>query len=262
MVGALFAGISTQVLSGNGGGLAGLTQPIGNQPSYLDQAVAQTTQDLQGSIANAALANLTAALQVEQQYFNIMSAIAANLTDTIGKLRSGEQQCWAQLETHVCATSAGGNACADSNGDNLQIATSTAFSQAIVGSQIAPLASTTINNLKISQQALTLINNLIKGVTGASADAQAVAIEQLNSLIVNHQLHQQPDIRTAQSQQQSVQNAMQTLAQNTLQLWAGTNPNDSTQTNIPWDSSITPGTGWCNFQNQTTLQMWIQKWKV
>ncbi|MDR3570716.1 MAG: hypothetical protein P4L81_00755 [Candidatus Pacebacteria bacterium] len=283
MVGALFAGIDTQVLSGTGGGISGLSQPVGSSPSYLQNVVNQENQNLQTQIANTALVNLQASLQTEQAYYNIMSSIAGTLEGTISSLRSSENQCWTQVVQAVCSGPVAANGtctekagqCTDNadgtqtcpTGATLHVATSTAFSQAVVNSQISSLASTTANNLQISQQALGLINQLIQNVSGSSADAQALAITQLNTLISNNELHTPADITTAQSQQQAVQNAMQTLAQNTPSLWAGTDPNNSSSTNIPWNGStgatITatdPGVGWCNFKNQTTLQAWIKNW--
>jgi hypothetical protein len=268
MVGALFAGIGTQVLSGTGGGISGLTQPIGNQPSYLQQAVSQETQNLQSTVANAALVNLNAALQVEQSYFNIMSQIAGNLEGAISQLRGSEATCFNQIVQTLCPSGTSGNGtCTDTNGEQLKIATSTEFSQPVISSKIAALASTTAQNLQISQQALTLINQLIVNVSGSSPDSQAVAIEQLNTLIANNELHTQADIQTAQSQQQSVQSAMTTLAQNTPTLWAGTDPNNTANNNIPWNGSVgatilvsDPGVGWCNFKNSTTIQAWDKQW--
>ncbi|HTR18540.1 MAG TPA: hypothetical protein VMH91_00985 [Candidatus Paceibacterota bacterium] len=270
MVGALFAGISTQVLSGTGGGLTGLTQPIGTQPSYLQQAVNQASQNLQQQVSNAALANLNAALQVEQSYFNIMSSIAGTLTGAISQLRGAENTCYQQIAQALCPSgvSASGT-CTDTNGAQLRVATSTQFSQPVISSQIAALASTTAQNLVVSQQALTLINQLIHNVSGTSADSQAVAIQQLNVLIANNELHTPANLTTAQTQQQSVQNAMTTLVQNTPELWAGSDPLNSSSTNIPWNGSVgatlnasSPGVGWCNFQNQTTLSAWEQKWRI
>jgi len=269
MVGALFSGISTQVLSGTGGGLAGLTQPIGNQPSYLQQAVNQASQNLQQQVSNAALANLDAALQVEQGYFGIMSSIAGTLTGTISQLRGAESTCYQQVVQALCPSGASGGTCTDVNGDQLKIATSTAFSQAIINSQIAALASTTVQNLSVSEQALNLIQQLIANVSGTSADSQAVAVQQLNTLIANNELHSPADLTTAQTQEQAVQGAMTTLTQNTPELWAGSDPNNQSSTNIPWNGSVgatlnasSPAVGWCNFQNQTTLQAWEQKWKT
>jgi hypothetical protein len=284
MVGALFAGISNQILSNSAGGIAGINQPVGNSPSYLQQVVGQESQNLQSTINNAALVNLQAALQVEQSYFNIMSSIAGTLQGTVSQLRGSENECWQQVIQAVCSgpVSANGTctevtgACTTDpdtgvqtcpTGATLHVATSTAFSQPVINSQIASLASTTANNLQVSQQALALINQLIQNVSGTSADSQALAVEQLNTLVANNELHSPADLTTAQTQEQAVQNAMTTLSQNTPTLWAGTDPNNTTNDNIPWNGSVgatiqvsDPGVGWCNFKNQTTLQAWEHQW--
>jgi len=286
MVGALFAGIGTQVLSGTGGGISGINQAVGNEPSYLSQAVSQETQNLNSAVTNAALTNLDSALQVEQSYFNIMSSIAGTLEGTISSLRSSENQCWQQVIQAVCSgpvsangtctevvqcttgTDENGNATSNCpTGATLHVATSTEFSQPVINSQITSLASTTANNLQVSQQALDLINQLIQNVSGTSADSQALAVEQLNTLVANNELHTPADLTTAQTQEQAIQNAMTTLTQNTPSLWAGTDPNNTSNDNIPWNGSVgatiqltDPGVGWCNFKNQTTLQAWEQLW--
>ncbi len=270
MVGALFSGLSTQVLAGTSGGLTGINQPIGSSPSYLQQAVTQESQNLQSTLANTALVNLQAALQTEESYYNLMNSIAGTLAGTIASLRSSENTCFQQVVQTLCPSGPSSNgSCTDVNGVQIKIATSTEFSQPIVNSQIASLASTTVNNLQVSQQALALINQLIQNVSGTSADSQALAIEQLNTLVSNNELHTPTDLTTAQTQEQSVSNAMQTLAQNTPSLWAGTDPNNTTNNNIPWNGSVgatlqasDPGVGWCNFKNKTTLQAWEKAWKT
>lgn len=285
MVGALFAGISSQVLSNTAGGISGINQSVGSSPSYLQQAVTQESQNLDSTVDNAALANLEAALQVEQSYYNIMSQIAGTLEGAISSLRGSENQCWQDIVQQVCqnGTVASNGTCqevvqctTDSDGNQtcptgatLKVATSTEFSQPVINSQIASIASTTANNIQVSQQALALINQLIQNVSGTSADSQAVAVAQLNTLIANNELHTTTDLTTAQAQQQAVDQAMTTLIQNTPTLWAGTDPNNSANdANIPWNGSVgatlqvsDPGVGWCNFKNQTTLQAWENLWQ-
>jgi len=200
-------------------------------------------------------------LTLEQGYFSIMTSIAGTLTQSAAQLQNAENQCWQQIVPAVRTQ-------AQTDGVSLSTAkiqastSSQEFSQAIISNQITATGNIVRQNLATSQQALNLINNLIQSVTGTSPDSQANAIAQLNQLINNNQLHTQPQVNAAQQQQAAIQQSMQTLVQNTVQFWAGTNPNDSTQTNIPWNGSINPGTGWCNFQNQTTLQLWEQKWKI
>ena len=175
----------------------------------------------------------------KRDYYNIMSQIAGNLQGAITQLRGAESTCFQQVTQALCPSGISANgSCTDVNGDQLKIATSTEFSEPVINSQVASLASTTLQNLQVSKQALTLINQLIQNVSGTSADSQALAIEQLNTLVANNELHTQADIQTAQSQAQSVQSAMTTLVQNTPTLWAGTDPNNTSNNNIPWNGSV------------------------
>ena len=92
MVGALFAGLSAQILSGPGG-LSGITEPIGSQPSYLSQLAAESSAGLRNAISNAATVNINAALAIENAYNQVMNAIGQKLTNTIAQLRGAENQC-------------------------------------------------------------------------------------------------------------------------------------------------------------------------
>ena len=102
MIGALFAGMGTQILS-SGSGLTGLTQKIGSQPSYLDQVAAEASAGLRNAAANAAIQILNGALQVETAYNQIMNDIARALSGAIAALRSMESQCWSFIIQNVCA---------------------------------------------------------------------------------------------------------------------------------------------------------------
>ena len=59
---------------------------------------------------------------------------------------------------------------------------------------------------------------------------------------------------------------MTTLQQNTPTLWAGTNPNNTSDDDVPWNGSVgatinqgDPGEGWCNFNDQSTLTRWAAR---
>lgn len=276
MIGALFAGLSTQIV-GDQNGLAGLTQSNGGQPSYLDQVAAESAQGLQNAAANAALQILSASQQVESAYYQAINAIKGSLTQTSSQLQSAENQCWTTLIAHVCAsplqsdntcTAVSSNCTTDpttgaqscSGGLSIKVATSTAFSQAVISSQIAPLITPATANLSASQQALQLISNLIQGVTNTtSLDAQRVALEQLDALVSQHKLHTQTDLTTVTQQQSSVAGSMATLLQTVAQTWGGTG--SSGTGNAGWDGTVNPGNGWCNVNNSATIQAWIQTWK-
>lgn len=269
MPGALLAGLTSQILS-SAGGLAGMLKPIGSQPSYLDQVAAESAAGLRNSAANAAIQILSAALQVEKSYNGLVSSIANTLTGTVQQLRSTETQCWNLIIQNVCADTptaqktctakttcttetvtdpATGQQTQKQNcptGVTLQIATSTAFSQQVIQSQVTPLANQTVTNIDSSNKALQLINQLVSGVTNTtSVDAQRIALVQLDQLVSQGALHNQTQLTTVQQQQAAIKDAMSTLI---------------TDTKTAWGDSTDPNVGWCNINNPSVIQMWIQRW--
>ena len=267
MIGALFSGATTQIITDNKG-LAGLTRSIGSQPSYLDQVAKESSQGIVGAAVNAALTILNAARQNEASYLASMNAIASSRTQTIARLRSAENQCWNLVIAnpggpHVCATPlAANNTCkavvectTDSTtgeqtcptAPTLQVATSTAFSQGVIDSQIRPLADVSVANVEASKKALKLIDQLIGGVTNTSSlNAQRISLQQLDSLVAQKALHNQYDAIRAAEQLKDVQTAMANLIEDTVKAWA-----DSTD----------PTVGWCNVNNPSVIQGWIDRWK-
>lgn len=248
MIGALFTGLGTQILSSSQG-LAGLTQKIGGQPSYLDQVAAEASAGLRNAAANAALQILRGVLDTETKYNAIVNDIARTLTGTIAQLRSVENQCWNLVISKTCnGTVAADKTCTATSGERLRVATSTAFSQQVINSQISALANQTIINVQKSDKSLSLINNLITGITNTSAvDAQRLALIQLDQLVANGDLHNQTQLSTVQQQKAAITDSMSTLVNDTKTAWG-----DSTDPNV----------GWCNINNATVIQMWIQRWKI
>lgn len=256
MVGALYAGLGTQALTGSGGLLSGLTTAIGNSPSYLAQMSAESSAGLRNAAANAALGILASARAVEMQYNQAVSSIANSLTGTIGQLRNVENQCWGLIAyntsaLHVCTALPVGNTCTDASGNTLKIATSTQFSQLIIDAQISPAASQIVANVQKSQAALTVIDQLIAGVTNTtSLDAQRLALVQLDQLVSQGKLHVQADVTAAQQQQSAVSSTMGQLITDTKTLWA-----DNATLNA------NTGSGWCNVNNQAVIDFWDSKWR-
>lgn len=263
MVGALFAGITSQVV-GDNRGLAGLTQTTGGQPSYLDQVAKESAQGVRDSAVNAAIQILTASRQVEAGYKAAMDAIGTLLANTIDNIRGKETACWNLIIQKVCsgALKADGT-CAENvgacvtdpatgvqtcpTGATLKVATSTVFSQRVVNASIAPLASTTAANIRASSNALAQIDQLIRGVTNTtSLNAQRVALQQLDALVAQKTLHTQYDMQGAQQQQQTVADTMAQLIQDTVTAWA-----DSTDTQ----------TGWCNVNRAEVTNAWKDCWR-
>ncbi|MDB5238241.1 MAG: hypothetical protein JWM46_511 [Candidatus Kaiserbacteria bacterium] len=276
MVGALFAGITSQV-TGDNRGLIGLTQRTGSQASYLDQVASESAAGIRNSALNAAITILGANRTIEQGYLAAMQAIGTVLTNTINSLRSKENICWNAIIQNVCTsgTLKSDNTCTavaqgcttDAEGVRtcpsaitLKIATSTVFSQAIVDGQITPLANATVANINSSNTALTLINQLLTGVTNTtSLDAQRIALQQLDTLVSQHKLHTQYDQQAAEQSKTTITGSMTQLLSDTVANWTGAG-SDGTA-NAAWDGTTYPAVGWCNVSNQTTIQAWIQKWK-
>jgi len=274
MINALYAGMTTQIISDNQG-LAGLTKSVGGQQSYINRVVSEAAQGLRDAATNVAITNLQSAQQVEASYFQTVNAIGTALTTAILQLKSAEKQCWGLViyqndghpERHVCAgplaadntcTSFAGACTTDSEGKQtcpagaaLKVATSTAFSQSVITPQIAPLATATLARIKTSQNALSLIARLIEGVTGASLDSQRLAIVQLNSLVAQKLIHVPPDLdgpNGVVKQLDSVQTAMlgsEGLVTKTIERWA---------------NSTTVRPGWCNINNPEVIDAWRKCW--
>ncbi len=262
MIGALFAGVATQVIS-DSKGLAGLTQSVGGQPSYLDQVAKESSQGVVGAATNAALSILNGTRQVEASFLASMNAIATTLTNTIAQLRSTEQQCWNLIVPKAKDYAAQQNCTTDNTVDppvqtctggytldpkKIAAATSSrAFSQQVIDSQVTPLASVAVQNTQSSQKALSLIDQLIAGVTNTtSLDAQRISLQQLDSLVAQKALHTQYDSQRAAQQSQDVQGAMTNLVGDTAKAW-GDSPD--------------PSVGWCNVNNQTVIKLWAERWK-
>ncbi len=265
MIGALFAGVTTQALTDNQG-LAGLAQSVAGRPSYLDQVARESSQGVIGAAVNAALTILNAARQVEGSFLAVMNAIAGNLTQTINQIRGTERQCWALVVPKVREYAARGTCTTinpitfpptqptqqcipfELNEAKISAATSSlAFSQQVIDSQITPLAQAALTNVQSSQRALGLIDQLIAGVTNTNSLAtQRLALQQLDSLVAQKALHSQYDVVNAAKQKEDIVTAMGNLV---------------SDTKIAWGDSPDPGVGWCNINNPTVIQLWAERWK-
>ena len=253
MVNSLFAGLATQVVADNRG-LSSLVQNSGGQPSYLERLAQATNAGLFGSIANAALQNLLANLEVEKAYNAIMTSIASTLSQVIAQLRSTEDQCWDLIIDNVCEIPPVDGVCfskqvAAASSTKLLVATSTyQFAQRAINAQVGPLASSTIQNINASNVALALIQQLIEAVRNdASPDSQKAAIQALDRLISEKRLHTQLDLRQAQQTQQEITTAMASFVQ---------------ETRSAWGDSPDPNVGWCNINNAAVTEMWTERWKA
>ncbi len=249
IVGSLFSGMLSQVVSGSNG-LIGLTQSAGGQASYLDRLTQESSTGLRNAAANAALQVILGAQSIERSYNQAMTAVATKLATTIGALRESENKCWNLIIENVCAEAPTGKKCTAKSGGELTIATSTQFSQPIIEDEIRTLANATSQNVTASNNALTLLNQLITGITNTSSlTAQNLALQQLDRLIAERRLHGQSDLQQAQQSQSAVVGSMDRLLQETRERWADA------------ETMSEPDTGWCNINNQAVLEYWDQQWK-
>lgn len=240
VVGNLFGGLTTQLVSDTRG-LAGLAQTVNGQPSYLDRMTAQTSSNVRQQATNAALSIIGAARQIEVNYRTAKEAIATALSNAIEQLRSAERQCW-DLIIPAVQTHASGQGVT-----TLNVATTTQFSQQIIDSQIAPLATTTINEIRASDTTIAALNELITSVSNSASQAnQQQALLRLDTLVANGQLRTAQDATNAAQQRDNVLGALQTLVQDTVTSWG-----DSTDPNI----------GWCNVNNTAVVERWFNAWR-
>ena len=245
MIGALYAGITTHIIS-DSQGLSGITQSTAGQPSYLEQVAKESSQGVIGAAVNAALAILGASRDIEGRYLAAMDTIAASLTQAINQIRDTERACWNLVvpKARAYASSSG----LQLNEAKINAATSSlAFAQQVIDSQISPLANAALTNVQSSRRALGLIDQLIAGVTNTSStNAQRIALQQLDTLVSQRTLHNRFDAENAAKQRDDVQGAMATLVQDTAKAW-GDSPD--------------PSTGWCNINNTEIPRLWAERWK-
>lgn len=243
MVGSLYAGMSTHVVT-DSGGLTGLTQSIGTQIPYLDQVARESAAGLRNSVVNAGLVTLNSARTLETNYLTTVNAIGTALATAIGQLRATENNCWNLVIPKA-------QEYARNNGSfPIKVSTTTeAFAQKVIDREIGPYAQTAVNNIRAAENAVRLINQLIQGITNTnSLDAQRVALEQLDNLVARREIHTPNDLAEVEQQREAVVSSVNSIVQNTISAWGGDNSD--------------PTIAWCNINNAGVAQYWAEKWRV
>ncbi len=257
MITALYAGMTTQMIADNRG-MAGLSQSIGGQPSYMDQLVFDASRGVRDAALNTAITILNSAKQVEAAYLQAVTSIGGVLTQTMNSLRTAENQCWNLIIPKVCSTPlTAENECNDADGVTYKIATSTAgYAQGVINARIAPLVPPTVAKITASQNAMQAIDNLIAGVSGtASLAAQKIALQQLDSLVAQRALHVPPDVDGPNGvvrQLADVRTLTNTLIEDTVRGWT---------TDPPPIITSPPTIGWCNYNSPSIIQAWKDRWR-
>ncbi len=247
----LFAGLVSQLMNDTRG-LEGITRAASGLPSYVNRMVSEASAAVRAEAVNAAIGILSVARQTEALYRVAKEGSATIITNAINRLRSAERTCWNLIMDNVCVagsytpTTRQCTAQGDEGGQ-LVVSTSTAFSQAVITSRIAPLATEVAADLQASEQALSLLDQLIVSVTdSASATNQRQALERLDTLVANNQLHNGNDVTAARAQTDSITGLLSELVERTLSDWG-----DSPDGNI----------GWCNVNNPGVIEFWKSEWR-
>lgn len=263
MVGALFAGLGTQVLS-NTQGLAGISQASANQPAYLDRLTAESSSGVRDAAVNATLNILFAAQAIETKYNNGINLKANALKDAANKVYGLEGRCWTEIFKKACVTAPSSDArtcdSADGSGNKLSLTatTSAAFARRRISAEILPLATSIDEQLTTSNNALKLLKQYIDGLTNTtSLDAQRVIIENVDTLVNSGSLHKQTDVDAIQVQLQALQNTLgdfpptQTgILGNMYSQWVSGTANPGNPTDL--------NSGWCSYASPDTITMWQQ----
>ena len=279
MVGALFAGITSQVI-GDSRGLVGLTKGAGGQPSYLDRVVEQSAQGLRNSAINAGIQILVAQQQIETRILQFAKLIVDKIKAVSLALQAKENGCWTLVVKAVCTdTLKSDNTCTSASactkdpqtgettcteGPKLKVATSTyQFAQRVVDSQVTPYRRIHENLASTTQETLTKIGQLIAQLTDTSSyTAQLAALQAFDRLASQGvAFHRPQDVTNEQSAHDTLvgQNggagSLDQLVTDTVKAWA-----DGAPSGQAFDGANN-STGWCNVQNQTTVSTWVQAWK-
>ncbi len=241
-------------------GFYSMTQAQSGLPSYVSRMVSEASAAVRSEAVNAALNVLLTTRQFEFAFRQAKEASANILANAINRLRTVERSCWELIIPRVCASgyASSTRTCTTADGTRLQIATSTQFSQAIIDAQMAPIVRNVATELQASTATLQELDRLIADVTNANSAAnQRAALSRLDQLVAPNArlpdcspqktLHSAGDVQCANSQRDDLNSALGLLIENTVRDWG-----DSTDPNV----------GWCNVNNPSTLERWINAWRI
>jgi hypothetical protein len=267
IISPLFSGLSSQILAG-AKGLLGTIQNQGTKASYVNQLSSESSAGLRNSVGNTAASILNTSLVTEQGFVTAQTTIRDALKDGEAQLKEAERRCYELLIPKVQAFASAGGPCSEgtlvTNPDGtssapsctavtLKIATSTAFSDAALSSNIATPLIRVENDLTKARNALSLIARLVVDIQNTSSvTAQRNALERLDALIANNQLHTSYDLKIAQEEAKTIVASTKNTVESIIKAWAeGTMRQEGGMTK-----------GWCNINDQGTIRTWFNQWKT
>lgn len=253
---AAFSTLSSQILTNPTSGLVGLNQSLGGQPSYLDRLATGSSADTANALKSQVMQMLNNAMNVENTFLSTERAIAQTVANATSSAATAESNCF---NTRVIPAV---QAYAASKGGTLKVATSTAFSTAFSELPlISALVTATGVNIRRAQQAIVRIQQLMQQLQAATTAAGIQAVSsQISSLQSSGTIKSPSDLPAELTKGTSVPGTVTTLRDDTIKLWVGTDPDNSSITDLPWDGNTSPGTGWCNADNETTKAKWYELW--
>lgn len=258
IVGALFSGITNQIVTSIGG-LDGLSRATNGRPPYLNQLSSESSSRVRQSATNAALQVLNSTVATENEFAGHKQAVKDALEEAKEQFEEVEAQCWpliiaaveeAAFECRQTTTTVDPETgeetetCALRQAIPITIATSTQFSAEVIEESIEPLETVIDADLASARNGLSLLQNIVADITNtASLTVQRIALERLDTLIANRAVHNVYDVKTAQQQRESAEATINTLVEDTVEEWGS-------------------GTGWCNVENEAVVRTWIEAWRT
>jgi len=250
VVSSVFSSLGNRAL-GDVQGLLGLARSQGSgSPSFLNQVRQDANARVRASALNAAISVLEPSLDTERRYRSARQAAVDYLETARGQLRAAESQCW-QLVTDAVDKLAKKDTCAEkatttnctSSPVGYTAATSTQFSDSAIASLIAPLSSVVTNQLEAARRALEKLEALVEGVEDTqSVDAQREAIQTLDRMVAQREIHDPFDLKRAEDQLEDIRNTVGSEIEDTIEEW-------------------TTGSGWCNVENDDVVEGWLEGWR-
>lgn len=251
IVGSLFSGLATRVLTDKGG-LSGLTKASNGQAPYIDRLVAEANARVRDAATNAALSTIGPARVIEALYKEVKEKTASSLTVQINRLRSAEALCWTQVQSKT-VTYAQNNGYAP-----LKVSTTTyRFAQQIIDAQITPIATSTVAEINKSAAVLAKLDGIIARLSNSSlATAQGIALNEFDQIVASGTLHTKDDYDRADALYKNVEGQVKNYVDETVTSWGG-----GAEGTIAWNGSASSTPGWCNYNSEITLKAWADKWK-
>jgi hypothetical protein len=118
------------------------------------------------------------------------------------------------------------------------------YADQVILTNFAPLVPIVLQQIKTSDEALKLLQSIAVDIQNtASPSAQRIALERLDTLVANRQVHSAFDLKNTQTRKEQIDQQLNQLVQTTVEGWGS-------------------GSGWCNINNPAVVDGWVAQWRV